>query len=73
MKKPRCRYAPHVKVPTVMAQLRRDFLIHAERDGQAIFDALGAQEKFAALDGDGDGRISVEEMAAGLGAAFVLS
>ena len=26
-------------------KLRRDFLIHAEKDGQAIFDALGAQEK----------------------------
>jgi uncharacterized protein len=32
-------YAEHVKVPILMAQLRRDFLIHAERDGQAIFDA----------------------------------
>jgi pimeloyl-ACP methyl ester carboxylesterase len=38
-------YAKHVKVPTLMAQLRRDFLIHAEKDGKAIFDALGAQEK----------------------------
>ena len=38
-------YARHVKVPTLMAQLRRDFLIHGEKDGQAIFDALGAQEK----------------------------
>ena len=38
-------YAKHVKVPTMMAQLRRDFLIHAEPDGQAIFGALGAQEK----------------------------
>jgi pimeloyl-ACP methyl ester carboxylesterase len=38
-------YAKHVKVPTLMAQLRRDFLVHAERDGQTIFDALGAQEK----------------------------
>jgi hypothetical protein len=38
-------YAKHVKVPTLMAQLRRDFLIHGERDGQEIFDALGAQEK----------------------------
>jgi uncharacterized protein len=28
-----------------MAQLRRDFLIHGEKDGQAIFDASGAQEK----------------------------
>jgi hypothetical protein len=38
-------YAPAVRVPTLMAQLRRDFLIHGERDGQAIFDALGAKEK----------------------------
>ena len=38
-------YASHVKMPTLMAQLRRDFLIHGERDGQAIFDALGAQKK----------------------------
>jgi len=38
-------YASHVKVPTLMAQLRRDFLIHGERDGQAIFDALGPEEK----------------------------
>lgn len=38
-------YAKHVTVPTLMAQLRRDFLIHAEKDGQAIFDALGSQEK----------------------------
>ena len=29
----------------MMAQLRQDFLIHAERDGQTIFDALGAQKK----------------------------
>ena len=38
-------HAKHVKVPTLMAQLRRDFLIHGEKDGQAIFDALGAEEK----------------------------
>ena len=38
-------YAHAVKVPTLMAQLRRDFLIHAEKDGKAIFDALGAAEK----------------------------
>jgi hypothetical protein len=37
-------YAPDVTVPTLQAQLRRDFLVH-ERDGQAIFDALGAREK----------------------------
>jgi pimeloyl-ACP methyl ester carboxylesterase len=39
---------PHghgVRVPTLMAQLRREFLIHAERDGQEIFDALGARDK----------------------------
>ena len=29
----------------MMAQLRRDFLVHAEADGQAIFNALGADEK----------------------------
>lgn len=38
-------YASHVRVPTLMAQLRRDFLVHGERDGQAIFDALGAPTK----------------------------
>jgi hypothetical protein len=27
-------YAKHVKAPTLMAQLRRDFLIHAESDGR---------------------------------------
>ncbi len=38
-------HAKHVKVPTLMAQLHRDFLIHAEEDGQAIFDALGSEKK----------------------------
>jgi hypothetical protein len=38
-------YAHAVKVPTLMEQLRRDFLIHAEKDGNAIFDAIGAVEK----------------------------
>jgi hypothetical protein len=38
-------YAKDVRTPTFMAQLRRDFLIHGERDGQEIFDALGAAEK----------------------------
>lgn len=38
-------HAQAVKVPTFMAQLRRDFLIHGEKDGQEIFDALGAEEK----------------------------
>jgi hypothetical protein len=28
-----------------MAPLRRDFLTHGERDGQAIFDAIGTPEK----------------------------
>lgn len=37
--------APAVKVPTLIAQLRRDSLIHAEIDTQQIFDALGAAEK----------------------------
>lgn len=34
-----------VKVPTLMAQLRRDFMIHGERDGQEIFDSLAAPTK----------------------------
>lgn len=38
-------YAPAVTAPTLMAQLKRDFLIHGEQDGQAIFDALGPQDK----------------------------
>lgn len=38
-------YGHGVKVPTLMAQLRRDFLVHAEQDGQEIFDALAAEEK----------------------------
>jgi hypothetical protein len=38
-------YAHAVKVPTLMAQLRRDFLIHGEQDGNAIFNALGALQK----------------------------
>lgn len=38
-------YARHVRAPTLMAQLRRDFLIHGEQDGREIFDALGAKEK----------------------------
>lgn len=40
--------APHahaVTTPVLMAQLRRDFLIHAEKDGTEIFDALGSQDK----------------------------
>lgn len=32
-------------VPTLMAQLRRDSLIHGEKDGQEIFDSLAAQTK----------------------------
>lgn len=38
-------YAAAVKVPTLLAQLRRDFLIDAESDGQEIFDAIGATDK----------------------------
>ena len=38
-------HAHAVTVPTFMAQLKRDFLIHAEQDGQEIFDALGADDK----------------------------
>lgn len=38
-------HAHAVRVPTFMAQLKRDFLIHAEQDGQEIFDALGADDK----------------------------
>jgi pimeloyl-ACP methyl ester carboxylesterase len=38
-------YGYGVKVPTLMAQLRRDFLIHGEKDGQEIFDSLAAETK----------------------------
>jgi pimeloyl-ACP methyl ester carboxylesterase len=38
-------YGSGITVPTFMAQLRRDFLIHGEKDGQEIFDALAAQKK----------------------------
>ncbi|VEI16577.1 alpha/beta hydrolase family protein [Actinomyces viscosus] len=38
-------HAHAVKVPTLMAQLRRDFLVHGEQDGQEIFDALGTKTK----------------------------
>ena len=38
-------YAKHVKLPTLMVQLRRDFLIDAEKDGNEIFNALGTAEK----------------------------
>lgn len=34
-----------VKVPTLTAQLRRDFLIHGEKDGQEIFDSLATETK----------------------------
>jgi hypothetical protein len=37
--------AGHVKVPTFLAQLRRDSIVNAEQDTQEIFDALGSQEK----------------------------
>lgn len=38
-------YGSGVTIPTFMAQLRRDFLIHGETDGQAIFDSLASQQK----------------------------
>lgn len=38
-------YAHAVKVPTLMAQLRRDFLIHGEKDGNEIFNVIGAEQK----------------------------
>lgn len=38
-------YADAATVPTLLAQLRRDFLIDAETDGTEIFDAIGAQDK----------------------------
>lgn len=38
-------HAHAVTVPTFMAQLKRDFLIHGEKDGTEIFEALGAEDK----------------------------
>jgi pimeloyl-ACP methyl ester carboxylesterase len=38
-------YGSGVTLPTFMAQLRRDFLIHGEKDGQEIFDSLGTPTK----------------------------
>lgn len=38
-------YGHGVTVPTFVAQLRRDFLIHGEKDGQEIFDSLAAETK----------------------------
>lgn len=38
-------YGSGVTVPTLMAQLRRDFSIHGEKDGQEIFDSLAAETK----------------------------
>jgi hypothetical protein len=38
-------YGNGVTIPTLMAQLRRDFLIHGEKDGQEIFDSLSAKTK----------------------------
>jgi hypothetical protein len=38
-------YAKDVTIPTMMAQIRRDFLINAEKDGNEIFNALGTKEK----------------------------
>ena len=49
-------HAHAVKVPTFMAQLKRDFLIHGEQDGQEIFDALGAEDKELFWIGDSNQR-----------------
>ena len=38
-------YGRGVTVPTLMAQLRRDFLINGEKDGQEIFNSLASQTK----------------------------
>lgn len=38
-------YGQGVKVPTLMAQLRRDFMIHGEKDGQEIFNSLASHTK----------------------------
>lgn len=38
-------YGNGVTVPTLMAQLRRDFMIHGEKDGQEIFDSLATKTK----------------------------
>ncbi|MBN8848770.1 MAG: hypothetical protein J0I73_11830 [Sphingomonas sp.] len=38
-------YGHGVTIPTFVAQLRRDFLIHGEKDGQEIFDSLAAETK----------------------------
>ncbi len=38
-------YGHGVKVPTFMAQLKRDFLVNAEQDGQEIFDSLASNQK----------------------------
>lgn len=38
-------YGAGVIVPTLMAQLRRDFLIHGEKDGKEIFNSLAAGTK----------------------------
>ena len=40
-------YAKHVQVPTLMAQLRRDFLIQGERDGQ--LDTLSMHDRVRLL------------------------
>ena len=38
-------YGSGVTLPTFMAQLRRDFLIHGEKDGNEIFNALATPTK----------------------------
>jgi pimeloyl-ACP methyl ester carboxylesterase len=37
--------APHVKIPTLVAQVRDDVFVDAKKDTQEIFDAIGTQEK----------------------------
>ncbi len=57
-------------------QAAHDFFEVYDLDGDGFItreEWSGTQAVFAALDADGDGRIAPEELAAGLGAAFVLT
>jgi hypothetical protein len=38
-------YGPEVTVPILMAQLRRDFLVKREKDGEVFFDSLASSTK----------------------------